>query len=454
MPRKNVKNKRGVVRTNDALFRPANAHQKGKGPHALVLNSRFRETSNGKARPKTGTIPPILTSYVDPFCDDALGIRYPDAFRGLSGTFNSVREGRLRTPGAVGTFTDLNMAGVTPTPGTTLMLFTPDPSNIMIQGVSGNNASGYFAGIEDMFHWPNGIVFTNQGGTKNSFGPGTGRLSNDYVLPNINLMRDMYSGSRLVSGGVKLTGTMNFSTVSGTVHMAPIFVSMSKDTNNNSAEVGGIQDPTAGSMTNGWQTTLPSSFADMCNLPGYASFPLSALGTDEIVAIFKRSGEEALLFKPVTSIWGAYGDGLTGPDQRYGNSNIPNNYGHYCVLLYVDGVLDSTGGPSAENVSLLEYQIHSHYECQFSPGVSARFNAVTTSGGQATKAAPYQPLLLAAADNLSADIPAIRCVDDAGIAEMAFMKEVARAWKGAVSVAGSVATAVELGSALLGALTI
>lgn len=445
-----------LVKTSTTMFRPPNVYEsrpkKSLVSSGLVVNSRFRRTSGGRGKVggRMSALPPILAAYVDPWSPEADGVRYPDSYRGLSGTFASTLEGRMATP-AAGVFTDPNMSAVTPLPGTALALFTPDPSNLIVTGVCGDGSLGG-VNAPDGFHWPNGILFTNATGSLNAFGPGSGLTNQDIVLPNISPMREMYSAARLVAGGIKLTGTMNFSTVSGTIHLAPVFVSFNKETNNNSVNLGVYQDPTLGAMQNGWQTTLPSTFADMCNLPGYASFPLSALESDEAVAIFKRAGEEALLFKPTATAWCM--DDATLTALRYGNSNNPNNYGHYCILVFIDNVLNSTGGPAAPGTALIETQVRCHYECQMNPASSIRFNATQSLSGIASQAPPYQPLLLAAVDNLSADVPAVRCVDDAGVSESRFVDEVARAWKGAVSVAASVATAVDIGAALLGALTI
>jgi len=346
------------------------------------------------------------------------------------------------------------MVGVTPSAGTALALFTPDPSLVMVTGVCGTNNAGTFAGVPNTFSWPNGIAYSNAAGTLNSFGPSAGLINTDIAFSNVGAMRNMYAAARLVSGGVKLNGTMNYSTVSGTVHLAPVFVNMTPGTSNGASPPGVYVDPTVVGLDNSWQACLPANLQDMCNLPGYDSFPLSALQSDEVCAIFKRIGSEALLFKTTAKTWGLSDAPTNDLTKRKGSTDTPDNYGHYCILVYIDGVLDASGGPPATLTSLLEFELRNHYECQFNAASTTQLGGIAANSGIVTQAPPHQPILMAAADNIAADIPAIRLVDDGGIGETAFVKEVARAWKSAVSVAGSVATAIEVGAGMLAMLGI
>lgn len=450
--RKNNGNKaQALVPTSRAMFKPAGAYNNNKKPKGAVANARFRQQRRGRAVPPSH-LPQVLSAYIDPWGDNADGARYPDDFRGYSGTFSSTLEGRLTTPL---TFTDANMSDVTATPGTCLQVFTPDPSNAVITGVCGTSASGAFAGSPNQFHWPNGIKYTGETDSLNAFGPGTGLLDKDICLPNVSAMRNMYSGARLVSGGVRLSGTMNFSTVSGTVHMAPVFVSLATQTTTGAAQPGIVQDSTLVNMQNGWQCTLPANVADMCNLPGYVSYPLSALQSDEVSAIFKRFSVESLTYKSTNKAWGMttpqFSSDVVG---RYGDGHIGTSIGHYCLMMFIDGVLNAAGAPTVPGTALAEFEMRNHYECEFNAASSASLGGWASNSGVATKAPPSQPLLMAAYENLAADVPAVRIVDDAGSSEASFMQEVSRAWKGAVGVASSVATAVEIGSGLLAMLAI
>jgi len=391
---------------------------------------------------------------VDPWDEDAPGCRYPDSYRGLSGTYAGTSVSPITTGG---TFTDLNMTGVTPTPGTSLLFITPDPQNIVVNGVCGQQASGFLAGVPDQFAWPNGILFTNAALSKNAFGPGSGVIDTDVAVGNINGMRQLYSAARCVAGGVKITSTMNFSTVSGTIHMAPYFYDLSFMTTTLGGQTpGGDFNSVANEMANGWQAVLPTNLEAMANLPGYVQFPVSALEQDEMAAIFKRSGDEALLFKSLRTAWGMSDQDSGATATRTGSASVPDNVGHYGILLFVDGVTSSTGGALANNTPILEMEYRAHYECQPTTAITiAGGNLFSTGGTSLCSRAPnFQPLLMAAIDNIAAEIPSIRCVDVSGVEEAGFMTEVASLWKNATAIASSVYQAVPAVAGLLSALAI
>jgi len=195
----------------------------------------------------------------------------------------------------------------------------------------------------------------------------------------------------------------------------------------------------------------------MINLPGYMEYPLSSLETDEMVAIFKRYGDEALLFKPTKSTWGMSDDGAPTLNYRHGDSENPNGYGHYCLMVCIEGVQSSTGGPPAAGTPLVEVEMKMHYECQPNPAnaiLTFAQNTMAHNPDFCSPSPPYQPLLMAAADNISSEIPPIRCVDDAGVEELGFVKEVSRLWKNACAVATSVASVVNITTGVLAALAI
>jgi len=349
------------------------------------------------------------------------------------------------------------MANVgTPDAGTALLLFTPDPSNYMVQGVCGTPTAGGLAGLAHSFVWPNGIVYTGGSGSANSFGPGTGVIDVDNVVSNIGPLRALFSGIRMVSGGVKLTSTLNFSMVSGTIHIAPVFVNMSRMVGVGDMVPAGAATA-ANQQLNGWQPSLPANLPSLANLPGYKQYPLSALETDEVMSIFARCGEEALLFKPSGTAWGCDANNTGHDATRYGDANVPDNVGHYAICVFVDGVTSSTGTPAAALTPIIELEYRAHYECQINPASAVTVGASTfygSLGPDAKQAAPHQPLLLAASNNMAAAIPAVRCVDEAGVEETSFVEEVVRIWRNVCSVVTTVRGAVDVVAPLLGALAI
>jgi hypothetical protein len=420
-----------------------------------------RRRRNRASRGGAGmSLPPLISSYVDPWDEESVGIRYPDSYRGLSGTYTGTLVGPISTNSATGGATDLNMVSVVPTPGTSLLFFTPDPSNALVLGICGTGAGGFLGGFPKAFHWPNGINFTNAPGSLNAFGPGSGSLNVDGTIGNLTGLRQLYSSGRLVAGGVKFTSTMNFSTVSGTIHMAPYAYNLNNVTTTFGPTIGGATNPTLTEMANGWQPALPANLAAMANLPGYVQYPLSSLEQDEMVSVFKRFGEEALLFKPLTNAWGMDDRVNQSLAVRQGDANIPSTLGHYGILMFIDGVVTSAGGAVPVDTPLLEYEYRTHYECQPTAAVSLATVGLTSTlyaSGATSLCSPspyFQPLLMAAADNLVAEVPAVRCVDDAGVEEGGFLDEVTRLWSSATSIASSVSTAIPSIAGLMSALAI
>jgi hypothetical protein len=272
-------------------------------------------------------------------------------------------------------------------------------------------------------------------------------------------MRALFSSARAVAGGAKFVSSMNFSTVSGEVHMAPVPINFNRMTINNLSTIGS-NEPAQAEQQNGWQTALPNKFEDMVNLPGYRYYPLASLQEDSLLGIFRRFGEEALLFKPTTNMWGADDAHLANLAVRAGNgTSFPSTVGHYGVLVYISGVQSSTGGVAAASTPLGELHVRVHYECQTNPNasiLSANTNSANLSGssGLMTPAPPSQPLLMAAADNFCSSVPVVRNVDDAGVEEEGFISEILRLWPAACSVVSSFTTAYPLISGFLAALAI
>jgi len=441
------------------MFRPSRNFQQSEkvaGSRVVVNKLPAGRTRRGRRQRIGGStgLPSIIEAYIDPWSSCADGVRYPDDFRGNSGTFNSTYETTIAVAPAAGGFTDANMIGVVPQPGTALFLVTPDPSNTVVTGVSGTNGAGFYAGVPKTFNWPNGILFTGAPHSLNAFGPGTGILNNDIPMPNVPTLRALYSGARLVAGGAKVTSVMNFTNVSGTIHVAPVFVNTSRETSAGPAGFPGFANPTLTEMQNGWQTALPQNLSDMINLPGYMEYPLSSLEADEILAIFKRYGTESLLFKPTATAWGMDDNSLGTLASRYGDADSPDSIGHYSLCVFIDGVTGGIqAGPALAGTPLVELEVRNHYECQPNP-----LSSLTTSLGSGasliTPSPPSQPLLLAASDNLASDVSVVRCVDSAGVEEGGFVEEVVSLWRNACTVATSVVSAVNVASGLLAALTV
>jgi len=442
----------------NGLFRPTRNFQKEMG--GAILNPGFPGRSARKrgSRGVTTSLPHVVASYIDPFDEEAGGCRYPDVFQGITDTTTQTYIASITTAPPTGTFTDLNMVSVVPNLGQALFMVTPDPSNILVQGVCGTSSTGILQGQPNTFFWPNGHAFTATNAVTNAFGPGTGIINIDNTIGNLQAFRANYNAARLVAGGVKLFSTSNFSTVSGTIHVAPVFVNFSNLTSGTFVPPGNSTvDATVSEITNGWQTALPSDLQTLSNLPGYCQFPLSSLEEDEIAGIFKRAGEEALLFKPTGMPWCIDDHASADLTVRSGVANTPDNYGHYNLIFFLDGILNSSGAPAAASTPVIEIEIRNHYEVQFNPG--SIFKTATTfisglTNPDAHKAAPNQPLLMAAADNTASAVPAVRCVDAAGVEELGFMEAVMATWKNAVSVATSVAGAVDVASTLLSALVL
>lgn len=442
-----------------ATFEQREARNTAPGGAPMVVNDRFgfRRTRGRRGGVTNLDLDPLVAAYIDPWSVQAEGIKYCDTFGGLSGTFSTVFEGIGTTAPATGTFTDLNQVAVVPTAGTFLRMYTPDPSNLEVNGIVGTPGTGFFAGVPNTFNWPNGILFTNAKDSLNTFGPGSGLIDNDTQIANIASLRSQYAGVRLVSGGIRYTSTQNYATVSGTFHIAPVFVNLTRETSNGSNNQGGIVNSTNAEMQNGWQCQLPANLSDMANIPGYASYPMSALETDEVVALFQRYSDTAKAFKPTSTSWGmndnASGHLATG---RVGDASMPDGYGHMCVVVYISGILTSTGTPPSASTVILETECKLNYEVMANAASSVMQNSISQvgAGGTMSRSPAYQPIRDAAADNLCHNVPPIRCIDDAGVEEASFIDEVIRLWGVATRVAGGVTSTISAVSTALAAFTI
>jgi hypothetical protein len=122
---------------------------------------KFRSRTQRNRSVRASNVPDLVCGYVDPFDECAMGQKYPDPFRGLTGTFSSTFVGTLTTSAGLAGYSDLNMVGVTPNGNSALQAFFADPSFLAMNGVCGTQASGFYAALPNTFAWPNGILFTN-----------------------------------------------------------------------------------------------------------------------------------------------------------------------------------------------------------------------------------------------------------------------------------------------------
>jgi len=419
-----------------------------------MLASGFSK-SRARGRPRSGVdLPQLVEAYVDPFDSCADGVRYPDDYHDLTAPLCSTVTNIVLTSPAIGGFTDANLINVNPVAGTSLFAFSPDPSGMILAGVNGTNGGvGSPYGVNPGFNWPNGVVFTQANTAANAFGPTSGSVANDSPASNLGTMRQSFSGARVVAGGVKLYSTQNFATVSGNIHVAPVWVSFDRDAWNITNTAVTPQTPATATSTNCWQLQLPNSVQQMAQLPGYVQYPMSALEDEELVSLFKPTGPESRTFKSLSHLWGTdimpFPAGTAGTVlTRTGTLGNPSDIGHYMIVVYCDGLLTSSGTALPASTAFCAYEWKVHYECQYngnnsiSSGLpSLYFNAAVS----ATPSPPEQPLLLAAAASTIAEVPQTRLIDPGSDQESSFLSEVSRVWATMCRVATSVAPVITTG---------
>lgn len=378
---------------------------------------------------------------VDPFSADAPGHKLPDSYAGHSVPFTSNLTFEVTTP--PNSNTDPNMATVTAKRGSSLFLLSPDPSLPIVTGVVGNKASGVWANTNDIFYWPNSINFTGVAGDANAFA-GTAGNGKDITSKDLqNIRRDMIA-ARLVGGGAQFATGLSNAAVSGFVHVAPVFVSMATY-----ASVQGVPGQGNDVMLASWQTSLPESLDAMEELDGYQSYPLSAFMQGEATCVFKQYADEAKEFKPVHSPWLL--DQVTSANylQRRGAQNTPSGIGHYCILVYISGVMKPDGTAPPESYPIGEVQWRCHYEGQPNPvsSLAASVYRGSTTLVTGSQAAGYAPLVDAALSNFSRNLPAIR-VTEVTDSEDTLWTHLSSLWDTAVSVATGLQSAVGTASTI------
>lgn len=428
--------------TDAGMFRPSRPFNTPE----VVLNDGFRQRNQRGSASGAG-LPPIVSAYIDPFADEAAAVKYPDEHQGMTQCATGSLTTALTTPG---TFTDSNMSGVTAAGDTCLFLLHPDPSCTVVQGVCGTQTGGFYAGGSRVFAWPNGILFAGGAGDNNSFGSGNGN-GQDIPIGNIQRLRSSFATGRLVSGGAKITSVQNFATVSGTIHVCPVLINTSAITTNYGSAGAGTDV-----MNNCWQATLPIDVSEMANMPGYRQYAMSSLETNELALLFGRIGPEAMLFKSVLTTWGMTQTDTADFNNRVGASGNPSDLGHYSLLVFIEGILTNTGTVPAAGTPVVQLNLRNHYECTVNPAFALAYQpqAFGVGADSEDKAAPHQPILMAAANNIASDIPLIRTLDAGGIEELGFVKEVSRLWNTAVRIASGVATAVDVAGAVLAAIAL
>jgi len=404
------------------MFKPT-ANYEFLDPFSPVNPVKGRKPKQARGKRTAATIRADIPDYVlaitDPWCAEARGIKISDACRGLTGTFTGTDLFLLTTP-STGQFTDLNMVGRTVDPGIAVALFRPDPSCICVNAISSSNT----------FYWPNNIVYSTTSGALNAFGPGNGMATgaSDIVVTDLAAIRPLFSQARMVAGGIRITATQSFSNVQGTIHVCP--VPMDSVYSALTSAGAGIQ--------NCWQAALPAGIQQMLTYPGYRRYPVSALEGDQIIALFTGYGPEQYEFRDINTAWGLTNSGQPPTyANRTGTDNTESSFGIYSLLVAIEGEVTTTG------TTLVEIDYITHYECTPGPGVPA-----TLIPSLAQRSPAYQPLMMAAAEDLITDIPPVSCRDDSSIAEEGFVRQLENLWNSACKTAASFKPVVDLGMQL------
>jgi len=214
------------------------------------------------------------------------------------------------------------------------------------------------------------------------------------TLPAITSIQANLQALRLVSGCITIRCDTAVSSTSGRVFICPVFLD-SRSTPAN---------------------TIPGSLSEMLAVPDVQVYNLSSLINNEAIALFDAYDPASQIYKSTTGPWiPSTLSGTPGPV-------LPSG-GNWAVLVALTGV--ATGATESINIDwTLNYE-----------GIVSMVTGNITS---ASKAAPSQPTLLAAVQNMMEDIPRIRCVDDGGIAEGEFGTVVNKYWNQAVNIARGV----------------
>lgn len=168
-----------------------------------------------------------------------------------------------------------------------------------------------------------------------------------------------------------------------------------------------------------WNTAIPLNFTQMAQQPGYLNVPLNSLITDKALTVVgKPYDDEAFAYRSTAFAWNIAGTQIT--------SGVISNTGWSAILIATEGC--------PTNTTVYDVEFVAHYESLIRPQIG-------TSVLDPSPAMPYQPNIMAAANNVVNNVPPVRQVAlDAG--EGDFWNDIEKVWKTGVQVASGVGDAM------------
>jgi len=220
------------------------------------------------------------------------------------------------------------------------------------------------------------------------------------TVGNIVAIQSQFAMSRCVAWGVKLSASQSFSNVAGRVHVCLIAEDFSKA---------------------GFAGFLPVNVGQMKALPGYNYTTVGELIQNEFLLCGRVEDASAHRYRTTASPW------LTGSVPTYPTTTSETSPGWYGILVIVEGASNAS--------AVIDGDIILHYE-----GIAHTGDTIF----QNSPPAPYQPVVMAAVNNISAIVPPARVVDDAGVGEDTFWGAIKNAWGLATKIAQGVGDAIDL----------
>lgn len=226
-------------------------------------------------------------------------------------------------------------------------------------------------------------------------------------VPNITAIRAAYGLLRCVAWGVRFYCPGAVGTTVGRVHVCLVPIDYG---------------------TTGYTTACPTSVSTMMQLPGYQNWPLQDLIQDTVMVTGR-----------MTDLAGAY---------RYRDAAVPWNVGSAQVVAGVEtsagwyGIMIVVEGAGVSQ-NVVSVEVRKHYEAQIKGNTGA--GVLHTTPG-----APYQPTILAASNNIVANVPPARIMADSGNSERQLWKDIEGAWKTGVQIANGVGDAVAWAARIAG----
>jgi hypothetical protein len=217
-------------------------------------------------------------------------------------------------------------------------------------------------------------------------------------VPNVAAIRSQFNTIRAVAFGVKATASQSFSTAQGRVHVCLVSVDSLATT----------------------ASELPTSVAQMKVMPGYNFAPLADLIQGQIYGLGRSTSNASERYRSPLSVW--MGATSTWNVGNYGE----NEAGWFYLLFAIESATTST--------TAVDLDIIIHYE-----GISLPSATVYAD----TPAAPYQPVIMSAVDNITSAIPAGRVIDDAGVQQEGFWGKLEGVWDTALKIGQGIGSAVD-----------